>query len=149
VEEATRLLRETPIMHHPANMLVADAGCRLAVVENSPVGFAVRDPDAGLLYATNHFCAAGMRGTDCPPSDDLKANTHARMENLARRTRSTEPSLEGVRTILADHHQPGAVCQHGHAGMWTVSAFIAVPARRSLWFANGRPCETAFGEYRL
>jgi hypothetical protein len=158
VEEAIDVLRETPIMHHPANITLADSDGRLVVVEKAPDGCEVREcGEEGALFATNHFCTPGLRGTD-NPGEDLGPNSRARWENLARLTTNDQrpttndqrpTTVARLQEILADHHQPGAICQHGHNGMWTSVAYVAVPARRTLYFAYGRPCETPFVEYRL
>ncbi|MCC6443223.1 MAG: hypothetical protein IT210_07180 [Armatimonadetes bacterium] len=149
VAEAVACLQETPVMHHPANITVADSEGRLAVIEKSPDGCEVREPDPnGVLFATNHFCTPGLSGTDAP-EENLKENSLARFANLDRLTRGGEQSVERLKAILSDHTQPGAVCQHGHQDMWTSVAYIAVPRSRTLHFAYGRPCETEFVEFAL
>lgn len=149
VEQAVSLLRDIPIMHHPANITLADSSGRLVVVEKSPDGCGVREPDeSGALFATNHFCTPGLCGTDTP-TGELKVNSEARFANLQRLTSGGEQSIERLQHVLADHTEPGAVCQHGQQGMWTSVAYVAVPRTRTIHFSYGRPCETPFQEFSL
>jgi len=149
VDQAIAVLKEIPVMHHPANITVADVSGNLTVVEKSPDGCEVRMPDEeGVLFATNHFCSPGLRGTDTP-EERLKANSLARFENLRRLTSGGAQSIERLQAILADHTQPGAICQHGHQDMWTSVAYIVVPRTRTIYFAYGRACETPFERYSL
>ncbi|HUT74718.1 MAG TPA: C45 family peptidase [Armatimonadota bacterium] len=149
VEEATRLLRETAMMHASLNITLADASGSLAVVEKAPDGCEVRQPDErGVLFATNHFCTPGLVGTDTPELAS-KLNSERRFENLRRLTAGGEQTVERLQRLLADHTDPGAICQHGQQEMWTTVAYVVVPRTRALYFAYGRPCETPFEEFRL
>ncbi len=149
VEEAVQLFRDTPIMHHPANITVADAAGGLAVVEKSPDGCGVRRPDEqGVLFAANHFCTPGLAGTDAQDTP-LRLNSERRFENLRRLTAGGEQTVERLQRLLADHTEPGAVCQHGQQDMWTSVAYVVVPRTRTLYFAYGRACETPFEKFVL
>ncbi|HIE52299.1 MAG TPA: hypothetical protein EYP85_11120 [Armatimonadetes bacterium] len=149
VEEAVALVQETPIMHHPINITLADAEGHLVVVEKSPKGCAVREPDErGVIFATNHFCSPPLRGTDTPPPE-LRANSEARFANLQRLTATGPYTVERIQAILADHTTPGAICQHGAGEMWTSVAYVALPRPRTLHFAYGRPCEVPFATFTL
>lgn len=148
VDDAIECCRSIPVMHHPANITLADASGKLVVVEKSPDGCGVREPDEkGALFATNHFCTPGLCGTDTPP-EEMKSNSEARFQNLDRLTAEGDQSVERLQRILSDHANPGAICQHGDY-MWTSVAYVVVPRTRTVHFSYGRPCETGFQQYAL
>ncbi|HYF48620.1 MAG TPA: C45 family peptidase [Planctomycetota bacterium] len=147
VEEGVALLRKIPIMHHPANITLADKGGHLAVVEKSPDGCGVRYPgEDGKIFAVNCFCTSESAAGD----PELEKNSQARAESLTTLMAAQPGSVERVKTVLASHGH-GGVCQHGDnpREMWTTVAYVAVPARKAIHFAYGRPCETPFVEYKL
>lgn len=167
VPEAISLMQETPIMHHPLNATLADAEGNIAVVEKAPDGCDVRLPEGQkAIFATNHFNGPTLAGTDSEGYsaydshgvagyEQFKDNSRARFKKLEQLAASGEHSVERLKTILADHTEPVGICQHGYLarpgyeGMWTTTAYVAVPRTRTLHFAFGRPCETEFKIYSL
>jgi len=119
------------------------------VVEKAPDACGVRYPDErGVLFTANQFCTVALCGTDDNDAD-FTLNSRNRFENLQRLTSGGEQSVERLKTILSDHHEPGGICQHGAQTLWTTVAYVAVPRTRTLHFSYGRPCETAFEIFTL
>ena len=56
----------------------------------------------------------------------------------------TELSVDGLKSLLRDHTNPGAICQHGQADLHTALAIILAPRRRTMLVAEGYGC----GDYR-
>ena len=143
-EDVLGLLLRIPISGHPPNFVVGDERGFFAV-EYSTYEYAVRKPEDGMVAVTNHFVS--LSGPE-PPEERL-ANSRARYENLLRLVPQGPRTPERAMEILRDHSEPGAICQHGQAGMHTSVAYVVVPSERAIYFAYGKPCTVPFQRYEL
>ncbi len=145
VDEAVEVVAELKIAAKGFNAVVADPDNAL-IVERSVNKMAVREPEDGVLCATNHFTnpdlAELMTATEAQLAESR--DRLARLEELAR---AREGGREALQEILADHGPP-AICRHEGAVV-TVAALVLRPRARVLWFAGGRPCEAPFRPFQL
>ena len=122
---------------HPFNYLIADAGGDLAVVEAHPEAAREVAAEPGFAAATNHY-----RHPDVARYQRGRKLTHSerRLEGLrARQAALRHPG--GIQAELADHE--AGVCGHsgGHTTLWSLTADLTA---RTIAYARGAPCETAF-----
>jgi acyl-CoA:6-aminopenicillanic acid acyl transferase len=126
---------------HPFNYLIADTGGDLAVVEAHPEAAreVAGEPGAepGFAAATNHYrhpdMARYQRGRKL-------AHSERRLDGLrAQRAALRRPG--GMLAGLADHE--AGVCGHsgGHTTLWSLAGDLTA---RTIAYARGAPCETAF-----
>jgi isopenicillin-N N-acyltransferase-like protein len=140
-------------------LLLADADGDMALVEMLPGRRAVRRPlkePAEVLWHTNHAAspdtlvgAADANAVAQYGYAGLLENSRARYENLRRLVPHLEHSRRGLGRVLRDHTTPGAVCQHGDAGMHSSAGVVICPSLRELWGAMGYPCQSDFKTYAL
>ena len=144
VGEAIALAETMPTMNYSAHLMVADASGDLADIERMPDRMGVRRPENGVLFNTNHPLAPNTRehsGADAA----LHENSHARYRRLQTLLATRPDSLEALKSIMRDHTEPGAICQHGGpANLHTTSAYILLPARGVMFVAPGCPCQHEF-----
>ena len=69
-------------------------------------------------------------------------NSRARAENAERLAERLAWTVDGLKRFLGDHARPGAICQHGQAGLHTSFAVILVPKQRALIAVEGYGCES-------
>jgi len=147
VDEAIALAETMPAVNYGAHLMVGDANGDVAVIERMPMRMAVRRPVDGLLYNTNHPLGPETRehnGADAA----LNENSHARFTRLGSLISQTPHTVEGIQSILRDHTQPGAICQHGGpAGLHTTGAYVLLPAGKTMRVAPGCPCQHDFVPY--
>ena len=70
----------------------------------------------------------------------LRENSEARVANAERLAREMPWTVEGLKSLLGDHTVPGAICQHGQAGLHTSIAMIMIPWRRAMIVSEGYGC---------
>ena len=149
VEEAIALAEQMPSVNYGAHLMVGDAGGNAVVIERMPMRMGVRRPVDGLLYNTNHPLAPNTRehnGAD--PA--LNENSQARYARLEALIPETPRTIEGMQSILRDHTEPGAICQHGGpAGLHTTGAYVMAPAQGLMHMAPGCPCQHAFSPFKV
>jgi isopenicillin-N N-acyltransferase-like protein len=149
VAEALTFAEEHPLRGHGCSMTMADPGSdAITVVENYPSLRAIHRSHEEATVRTNHpHCEPSQA---LPPDETwaqrmghplLGPNSKARWQNASRLTRDIPWSIEGLEQLLGDHAEPGAVCQHGQAGLHTSFAVIMVPRQRALVAAEGYGCE--------
>jgi len=143
VEEAIQLAEEMPSVNYGAHIMLGDAGGEVAVIERMPDRMAVRRPEGGLLFNTNHPLAPETREHSAAPAY-LKENSEARYGRLQALTASAPRTLDGMQAILRDHTEPGAICQHGAGDFHTTGAYVLQPAQGTMWMAAGCPCQHDF-----
>jgi len=141
VEEAVALAEKMPSVNYGAHLMVGDAGGTAAVIERMPMRMGVRRPADSLLYNTNHPLAPNTRdhnGADAA----LNENSQARYDRLTALIPETPRTAEGMQSILRDHTEPGAICQHGGpSGLHTTGAYVMLPAEGTMFMAPGCPCQ--------
>lgn len=150
VSDALRLLTKTNIMCSPLNLILADARGQIVIVEKDVYAQALRHPERGTLFATNHWTTSEL-SQNCTASPERMQNSRSRFRKLDRLTREVPHTVEGMKAILRDHTRPGAICQHGEdgAGMHTTAAYVIVPRQRTILFSYGPPCRAEFQLFEL
>jgi predicted choloylglycine hydrolase len=125
VEEAVDMLADERFLTFGENVLLADAGGDMVVVEKLPGGQRVRRGD-GVALACNHVLSAELAG-EVPQHDPIAANSRARMDALAEiGSGPSEWTTESVGAALDRLRQAGA------DGLWTVATYVVSPEARSL-----------------
>lgn len=149
VDEVIELVTTVDFVCHPFNWVVADEE-RLVVVERSVYKTAVRRPEDGAVWATNHYLTPDLAELVTRPPEYME-NSRQRYEKLGRLAREKPHTHEGAIEVLTDHSEPAPICRHGEdpTGMITCGAAIIRPRARVLWFAAGPPCENKLRPYQL
>jgi isopenicillin-N N-acyltransferase-like protein len=156
VEEALAFADANPLRGYGCTMTMADPSSGdITVVENYATVRAVLRSSSEPTVRTNHpHCAE----TVALPQDELWAahygisglmsNSRARAENGARLVQEIPWSVDGLKQLLGNHAESGAICQHGQADLHTSIAMIMVPAQRAMIAAEGYGCES-YVEYTV
>jgi predicted choloylglycine hydrolase len=148
VDETVDVARSLPPINYGANIMVADPSGSLAIVERLPHQFAIRRPQEDVIFNTNHcLCAETVVGMK--DGTELVANSRQRFVRITELVPQVPGTSTGLKRILRDHADPGAVCQHGRAGLYTCASYLLFPSARKMWVADGSPCAAAFEEYHL
>ena len=95
-----------------------------------------------VIFATNHTITKEMEDI-LGGSEELLENSRQRLANLVRQSESLSLSMEGLRKLLCDHSQAGAICQHGPY-LHTLASEMASPRQRTVWVTEGPPCRNEF-----
>jgi predicted choloylglycine hydrolase len=156
VEEAVAFADVNPLRGYGCTMTMADPSSGdITVVENYATERAVRRSGSEPTVRTNH---PRCEETVALPKDELWAdhyavsglvpNSQARSENAARVVREIPWSVDGLKRLLGNHAELGAICQHGQADLHTSIAMIMIPEQRAMIAAEGYGCEP-YTEYTV
>jgi isopenicillin-N N-acyltransferase-like protein len=132
------------------NLILADAGGDVAVVELGYHHLAVVEAQNGIGVNTNHFVSPSLkeRFVDCtlPP---VKGNTFHRYDLVRRELEAAHGGINVAfaQRLMATHAGPlASICRHlelsGQSA--TISTAIYQPARRALRFCHGYPCQSPY-----
>ena len=161
VSEAADLLKTKTGGLRGMNFLMVDANGDMAVVERSPSRCAVRRPQDGAIWATNHPIDPQMRAVEkmILGTEDgldrtlaLDANTRQRFGRLGALAREyARPSghdevLRSVENVVQSHG-PCGMCQHGI--MQTTWSVLMDARKRELSLADEYPCTAAWERFSL
>jgi predicted choloylglycine hydrolase len=148
VDDAVCALRCRPVINHSFNALLADASGQTVVVERLPHAVGVRRPEGDALFGTNH-----TRCSETSPfysaSSDFYMNSVARFERLATVLSHVPRTFDGLASVLKSHDGPGAICQHGQAGLYSTFSVICCPVDRAIHVTDSCPCQTGYQLYTL
>lgn len=137
-------------------LLIADRMGDMAIAELLPGRQTVHtiQDEHGLILHTNHSVFAEMCDLVADPGlieqyglTHLVTNSIDRYDNLLQLITTKEHSLSEMETILRNHTERGSICQHGSAGMHSAAGVIFAPLMRTMWGADGYPCQTEFIAY--
>jgi isopenicillin-N N-acyltransferase like protein len=148
VDEALAMVTGFDVQGQGANLLLADAAGKVLIIEKSPGRQAVREPEGGVIFATNHALNPSISEL-LVRDDQFQANSQARYEKLSRVAPGTPRTVEAMQALLQDHKEPGPICQHGGADLYTVTAYVMAPREQKLWLTQGPPCRNEFREFSL
>ena len=133
------------------NMMLGDKSGRLLDIEATPDGYAVVEPDEGILVHTNHF-----RSEKYVPEEKLLQALPDSAARLARMTGLLEAErgrigLETIKQCLRDHDGgEAAICRHEpERPMKTIASIIAEPEHGRLHVSRGNPCVNEYVTYTL
>ncbi len=151
VAEAIELLASVNSLPWGANHALVDAGGDAAIVEKAGAYQAVRQPENGRLWCTNHAVTPEMTqfAIDDP---DCRAESTARFDAIERLSGEGEPGVELARSVLAYTGRPGALSRYGDddpRGNETAWAFIARPGAGILEACFSHPDRDPWHSYRL
>jgi isopenicillin-N N-acyltransferase like protein len=133
------------------NYVLADGRGRIVDVESTPDGYAVLEPEGGLLVHANHFRSDRFRPQErllgslpdsAPRTERLQALLAARRGAI---------TLHTVQQALRDHEGgETAICRHEPGRpMQTIASIIAEPGQGRLHVARGNPCQRDYVTYSV
>ncbi len=134
------------------NLILADAQGHLAVFEIGHRNYGLFETHDGTLVSTNHFVSPELRdcfvNTNPPPK---RGNSFHRYERVTRELDDTFGQIDVpfAQRLMASHDTP--ICRHAVAGKdsATNSTSIFLPARRTMLFCHGLPCQGQYDELVL
>lgn len=149
VEEALAFTRANPLRGYSCSMTMADPNAEeIVLVENYPCLVAVRtfSDEASVhtnvpIWPETKALEPDRRWLAVNDQPGFLANTEARLTNVARLVNQVPWTVDGLKQILADHAETGAICQHGQAGLHTSVAMILIPQQRAMLAAEGYGCK--------
>ncbi|MGD9496237.1 MAG: C45 family autoproteolytic acyltransferase/hydrolase [Armatimonadota bacterium] len=141
VADAITMLASVDALPWGANHALVDAGGDAAIVEKAGAYQAIRRPEGGRLWCTNHALTAELAQFAI---DDPKrqAESSARFDAIARLSAQGEPGVALARSVLAYTGKPGALSRYGDddpLGSETEWAFIARPGAGQLEVCFSHP----------
>jgi isopenicillin-N N-acyltransferase-like protein len=145
VREALTTAHQFSTINFGLLIMFADPSGDIAVLERSTrqaERWLDRAKGERVIFATNHTITKEMEDI-LGGSEELLENSRQRLANLVRQSESLSLSMEGLRKLLRDHSQPGAICQHGPY-LHTLVSEIASPSQRTVWVTEGPPCQNEF-----
>ena len=154
VSSALDYLRSAPRQGRN-NLILGDAQGHLAVFEIGHRNYGLFETHDGILVNTNHFVSPELR--DCfvdanPPPK--RGNSFHRYERVTRELDDTFGQIDVpfAQRLMASHDGPlASICRHAVAGKdsATNSTSIFLPARRTMLFCHGLPCQGQYDEFVL
>jgi isopenicillin-N N-acyltransferase-like protein len=139
-----------------ANFVVAQPPDRVIDIEAAPNATCERFPEDGSLAHTNHFLDPRELDVE-EPNSERRPHSHTRLARMRELLDARRPlSVGDVQACLRDHdNYPDSICRHIHpddppqeACVTVVSTVMDLDAR-TLWLADGPPCERVFERYAL
>ncbi len=132
------------------NLILADAGGDVAVVELGYHHLAVIKAWNGIVVNTNHFVSPSLKESfvdrTLPP---VKGNSFHRYNLVRKELEAAHGSIDVAfaQRLMATHAGPlASICRHLELGgqSATISTAIYQPARRTLRFCHGYPCQSPY-----
>jgi isopenicillin-N N-acyltransferase like protein len=135
------------------NLVLADAAGEMAVFEPGYRQWGIVPADRHTVVATNHFVTRPLRGRYLGQDRGTNDESESRYLTIQRWLRQEWGRLDAgaAMRVMGGHAGGGAaICRHELTdSSGTISNVIFLPAERSLFFCNGRPCESPFVRYSL
>jgi predicted choloylglycine hydrolase len=137
------------------NLILADAGGDVAVVELGYHNLAIVEAQDGIVVNTNHFVSPEPRDcfvdTNPPPK---RGNSFHRYEKVTCELDATfgQIDVSFAQRLMATHDGPlASICRHPMAGSdsATLSTSIFLPAQRTMLFCHGLPCQGHYDDFVL
>jgi hypothetical protein len=155
-DEAIEFLSK-PFIHYLGNVIIADSGGNVAVVERDGHWYHVVAPEDDAAWGVNFF--AGATRMDLPRTKYLQKqepHTFARQyqrygvyKRYAREYRGTY-SITSLKSLLRSHTGAGPDVPCGSlCAVSTDMSFIEVPGEGRVLVAVGHACQASFREIRL
>lgn len=158
LEEARELITSLPHLR-AFNYLIADEH-QAIVAEATPDGVTIREPEGGLLVATNHLPGREFREDELAEPDRLRQRRSLTRYKRVHQMVGERPrgvDLGAVKAILRDHEAP--ICRGDHPSVearggfdgvfGTIWSLICRPERREILLADGHPCHSNYRRYIL
>jgi hypothetical protein len=132
-----------------ANLVLADGAGDIGDVEVRPDGVEVfRGDRPNERLHTNHYLTPRF----APHENGFLPDSAPRLARIRKLVRESwgRITVETMKTILADHQgAPGAICRHGDHGMYSISGYIAEPAKKRLHVRRGNGCDGVWTAYTV
>jgi len=154
VSSAVDYLRSAPRLGRN-NLVLADARGHLAVFEIGHHSYGLFETHDGILVNTNHFVSSQLRDcfvdTNPPP---MRGNSFRRYEKVTLELNAALGQIDVpfAQRLMASHDGPlTSICRHPMEGSdsATISTSIFLPARRTMLFCHGLPCQDQYDEFVL
>jgi len=148
VEECIDLLRRHRTCS-AANVLLGDGQGEIAGIEIRPDGIVrFQDDHPDYCLHTNHYLTdqfIPFETNSIPDSIPRLGRLRTLVkENWGRIT------VDTMKSILADHDdEAGGICRHGATGWYSISGYIAEPAKRLLHIRRGHGCLGMWQTYEV
>jgi hypothetical protein len=132
------------------NLILADTGGDMAVVELGYHHFAIMEAQNDIVVNTNHFVNPSMQESfvDCTLLP-VKGNSFHRYDLVRSDLEATQGSIDVAfaQRLMATHAGPlASICRHleldGQSA--TIATTIYQPARCTLRFCHGYPCQSPY-----
>jgi predicted choloylglycine hydrolase len=159
VPEALAFMRSHDVSGKGINIVLVDSKGNTVATENTYTMHGVREADEDVVFSTNHYVAPEMQQftVETDPgyiNTRYFQNSLNRMANLIGRFSDGRKKLTfgEMKSVLADHHRPGGICQHADRNdsrMTTRFAAILVSRSREMWLTEGQPCGSEFVRHAL
>ncbi len=154
VQSALDYLR---LARHVGNgtLALVDAAGGMAVFETGYSHPGVVLPEAGFVVTTNHYVTPSLRDhwiEHAPPG--LQGNSQARYARVwqALQAARGHVDLAWAQALMSSHRGPlDSICRHPEIepNTGTIAALIFRPRHKTIYLANGLPCQTAYHAYPL
>ena len=137
------------------NLILADAQGHLAVFEIGHRNYGLFETHDGALVNTNHFVSPELRDCFVDTNPPLKrGNSFRRYEKVTRELNTAFGQIDApfAQRLMASHDGPlASICRHPLEGIdsATISTSIFLPARRTMLFCHGLPCQGQYDEFVL
>jgi isopenicillin-N N-acyltransferase-like protein len=156
VDEALAYVHRHPLRIYGCSITLADPNDdQVTVVEDYPALRATRTSRTQPIVHTNHpiwpetqALAPNQRWQELYSDSEFAENSQSRFENARRLVGQIPHTIAGLKELLGNHADRGAICQHGQADLHTSVAMIMVPRRRAMIAAEGYGCDP-YVEYTL
>jgi hypothetical protein len=154
VNSALDYLRAAP---HVGNGTLAllDASGDMAVFETGHKHPGVIPPEAGFVVTTNHYVTPGLRDqwTEHEPPG-LQGNSQARYARVWQALQAARGwvDLAWAQALMSSHRDPlDSICRHPEIEprSGTIASLIFRPREKTIYLADGLPCQVAYHAYPL
>jgi predicted choloylglycine hydrolase len=138
VVEAMDAIREIETISDSGNLLLADAGGQMQVVEITPHEKVIRTPVKGTIFSSNYFASGKIEHRNDPEYLQEAFDRYRVIEEFCGPGKKS--SLEYMQRILSAHRDKGSVCRHQDQINQTVLSWMADIAERKFMICDGYPC---------
>jgi isopenicillin-N N-acyltransferase-like protein len=136
-------------------LALLDAAGDMAVFETGHTHPAAVLPEAGCVVTTNHYVTPGLRERWIerqPPG--LQGNSQARYARVAQALQEERGRVDlgWAQALMSSHRGPlDSICRHPEIepNTGTIAAMIFRPQAKTLYLADGLPCQAAYQAYPL
>jgi len=150
--DAVALLATMKLAGRGHNYAIMDENGHGVIVEKSGDRQAVVDCRRDVICATNHYTTEEFADIEVPETDAMRSSLarlrwmHETFIDARDRPRLT---LHELVDAVRNNEGEGRLCRKGYLGGHTHYAMVYVCRERTMWVADGYPCETEFVEWEV
>ncbi|MEG1756370.1 MAG: C45 family peptidase [Clostridia bacterium] len=149
IDAAIAFLQEHRFYRLGLNVTLIDRSGRAVVAECGNTHMAQREIQDLVGYATNHYVIPEMAAKY---DYDIwyYQNSLERFQLLQQKLSDcgTPRTIDDMMRLIQSHEESGSICNHSSC-CETMYATIWVPELLSVWVCDGRPCESAFQQWKM